>query len=527
MAVYINNSGVYTPGLAATTVDGNNFDVTIDQTAHIVGLVFRVHAGNIGDVILQGVCKIDKDTLDALSLSGDLTPGTQIYLGGDDTYPGYITQQRPALSVPIATVSGPNVDDTYTLVVNPGVRDVFDHTHYHVQLAMAHGTNSSDAGWLDCASSSDQLANFPGKVIPLGAKYGYNIPQDSLLYSIWPPMPMYGVYLERNGEGIRMRGSTGEVTCQVDEAGIWWMDSCSGQQPFGQSDINPGSGCITYPDQVELWMSKMPALTDLPVITSLSSLDNSITIKNYFDQPATTGNLRIGANLPSLLTDSDNGYSAVKELVSSAAGNFYKTGPIVAGIRSVNPDLTITGSVIQLGPDPDTSSTESFAAGYININYEPPGGDREGALNVLTFDNVEFDTVADIPMYVFRTNRNSTLRGQVRVPTAGVVGGVDVSFMFTFYSAVGGTFPDLTLTKRIISAPAANCSNYALPLADAALETLSFASCAASAGCYFTKETAATVSASAGDIIYLNVTRSSGDAYPGDVDIIDIKWSLD
>jgi hypothetical protein len=523
-AVYVGANGAYHKALAQVSVDSAT-DFQLNETCFVAGIVLRKNTSTTADVILQGVATIAASDFTAASLDG-YTVGKPFYLGGDNTKPGRITQTRPLIHVPIGSVHGPNADGTVTVVVTPAPRpDLHNHIHYRAPLVMVNAGNTvATAGWLNATSG-----NFPGKVIPVGAVYGYNINADpNGLADLWPPIPIYSVYLERNGKGIRINGNAGEVTCRIDSYGIWWMDSCVTNQPFGKAAISDGSGCVTYPDRLDLWFSKLTSVTDLPIVTSITPANNTIIIKNDLGLDAVAGDLFIKSIIPLEVGSSNNGYITLKGVESSSNGNIVvRRGPVVAGVRSTDAAFTITGTTTIDAFDPaDGSTTRTFQTGYLNVDFDPPVANREGGMNMLVFDNTELAMINDIPHYVLRAGRASKIRAQLRVPTIGISAGMSLQFKFMFYSGITGQFPDLSISTRIIRPAGSTCTNTALPAVDTALETLSFSGCNAAAGQYFEKLVTTTLTVNPGDLVYLIVNRGSVDAFVGDVGILDVKWSL-
>jgi hypothetical protein len=522
MAVYVGSTGAYHKALAATLVDtDSNFQLA--ETSMACGIILRKNTATSADVILQGVGTIKQSDLTAVCLSGTLTMGQQIYLGGDNTKAGWVTQTRPLIHVPLGSVHGPNTDGTVTVVVAPAPRpDLHNHVHYRVPLTMVNaGNTTATAGWLNATSG-----NFPGKTIPSGAVYGYNINQDTILTPLWPPIPLHSVYLERNGKGIRTFGTSGQQTCIIDGAGIWWMDSCVTNQPFGKAAISDGSGCLTYPDRLDLWFAKINALTDVPIVTSLAPADNTIVITNSVGTNATTGPLLIKSVLPLQGTPSDAGYLALKDFTSSSGVATVKRGPVVAGVRSKNGAIVINGTTTLSAADPLDSTTQTFQTGFVDIDFAIPATNREGGMNMLVFDSVDIAVVNEVPHYSMRAGRISKIRSQLRVPALGITGSMSLTFKFMFYSGTNGQFPSLTLASRIVHPASSTCTNTALPTVDSALETMTFTSCSSVAGQYFEKATGTPLTVQAGDLVFLTISRASGDGYVGDVGILDIKWSL-
>jgi hypothetical protein len=520
-AVYVGSNGAYHKALAAVATDTTS-DFQLADTSFAAGLILRKNTATSGDVVLQGVCTIASSDLNAVSLSGNLSAGQQIYLGGDNTKAGWITATRPLIHVPLASIHGPNTDGTFTVVVAPAPRpDLHNHVHYRVPLTMVNaGNTTTTQGWLNATAD-----NFPGKTIPVGAVYGYNIAQDATLAPLWPPVPLHSVYLERNGKGVRTTGNSGEIICQIDSSGIWWMTNCVSDQPFGQAAINDGSGCPSYPDRLDLWLSKITSVTADPIVRSLTPADNSIILKNANGANATSGDLYIRSVLPVTQSSTYPGYVVAKEIGSSSGSAYVKMGPVVEGVRSTNGALVVTGSTTLTGTDPVSHDTQTFQGGLLHIDFTPPNSNLEGGMTSLVFDNTEEGIVSNIPMHFMRVGKSATIRGMLRVPTIGVNTPSNLTFKFVFYATANGTFPNLVVSRRIIR-PAASCVNTALPTSDTALDTLDFTSCPSTAGNYFTKSTTTTLSVNPGDLVYVVLTRSASDGYAGDIGILDVTWSL-
>jgi hypothetical protein len=520
MAVYLADDLIHRRGLATVALDANGLEYGVARSAFVSGMVLSKISDTRADVAAVGSIKLPGTTLAEACIGGTVHTG-QLFLSGNASKAGYLTSLQPPVGVPVAIAAGPDADGNYTLDVLPCPRNVLEnHVHHRISLTMAESTAADEPGWVDLSDTTLADAVFADMNIPTGAAYGYRVDQDAKLSTIWPPIPLQNVYLERNGDGVRIVGDAGEVTAVVNEDGIWWMSGCAGQVPFGQADINPGAGCVTYPDRLDLWISRLVFKTGEGMVTSLRPADDSIEITDLHGTTATGGDLKISAKLTASAVSGQKGYQAAK----TVTGGQLKFGVVTEGIQSLSPFLTISGVPVD---EAEGDPASGFTGGRVLIDWTDPNSNREGSLDVLQLDNVDVASPDDITSLIFRNGVAGTIRGRLRLPTLGVPeAGLVLRFKALVMAHAGGTLPDLSMTVRRIPQPTADCEKQTLPTPDDSFPDLTLSSCGTVTSNQYLQKSSEGLTVQAGDLVFASISRGSGDGYAGDLGVLDLRYSL-
>jgi len=283
--VYMDADGLWQPAQAevAATATSTIFELT--DRAYVQGMVSaRATAGvaYVGDITIYGAFTADATILNVIQ--GVYAAGLY-YL--TSLLPGYVTASKGAVPVRVCLINGPDSDGNYQVLVTPDVRETPQgHGHYRIPLT------ATPAGVSGCVPVKDAVidwgdmepdgpypgvvhsiivpdsalpgwlpvddAVFDNKEVPSGAKFGYNMAQDSQLTGLWPPMPLSQVYFEIDGLGA------GDLV-EVNSDGIWWMDNTYGHapwnvniQPCGSSSLS-SSLSSTIPDTtptIIMWFTR-------------------------------------------------------------------------------------------------------------------------------------------------------------------------------------------------------------------------------------------------------------------------------
>lgn len=294
MPVYRAATGVWTPAWSELSSQPNSTLFALTEKAECTGVVSEKLSAGIGTITLAGQVTLTADVLDLID--GTYREGI-VYLSGQ--YPGFLaTNPNTTAPVRVGVLTGPDTDGDYLLIVNPEQRAQLE-SHGHLKFDLTaepagvpncvpgkrgflwgelepdgpypgviHVVDAPDTslpGWLPIDSPV-----FDGLTKPTGAKFGYNILQDTELLANWPPMPIDNVVLTVDGVA-----ETGDLV-QVNLDGIWWMDDQYGKAPWpvntpcGSSTV-PGSSSSSdpypiWPLRIELWITKVTHGTTLTAL---------------------------------------------------------------------------------------------------------------------------------------------------------------------------------------------------------------------------------------------------------------------
>jgi len=516
-AVYYNSeTQQFELALAQAVLDEETGAFVISPSADVIGIVRKKHNSQLADIVALGLSAIDLSaTVDDPDTAGRLYLSTQT--------PGKLTPQRPAVSVPVAYNLGNG-----QVSVLPTLKDFMeDHIHFRVELVAepagdhappAEGqrheiTNADEAvpGWLPASDDS-----FNG-LAPAGAAFGYNLAAHPALSRIWPPIPVESAALfwdkgaDRVGGTLVPQGLDGLVV--MDRNGIWWMSDCYGDVPWptdfisGESLSESSLGSIECPRtekmKLVLVYTTMTFATSRSVVTSLKAADGSpLRILNCDGEEADTGALVIDLDLEFLVSNT---------LVSGAT--VFKSLDGVTFSRGLVVEKLVAGANITL------SSTNPIAnngghQGTVTINADLDAFARDLHPQITRLGDAVERSDDDIPFIGFRAGRDSAIRMQFSVPSAGLPNTPTAILRLTCLSKSAGTFPELAAAYRRLPR---ETTATALPTADTSMTIDT--EIAVTADSYFDVDSAA-FAVAAGDAVYITVERSSLDAFAGEIGII-------
>jgi hypothetical protein len=138
-------------------------------------------------------------------------------------------------------------------------------------------------------------------------------------------------------------------------------------------------------------------------------------------------------------------------------------------------------------------------------------------VKLVRLDNATEEIFKDVPFIGLGEDKTSQYIAKLKVPDDLDISVPKLSFRFQILGKVIGTFPDLTLTARTI--PRADGSQLALPIVSSAVALTTSATITA-ANNYIEAESDQ-IDVVAGDIVVFELTRASGDAYTGQMGILD------
>jgi len=512
MAVYLGSDGTYYRAELGVTVTGGRRELA--SSAWVAGLVVSKPSANVATLMTCGYYTYLETDLTAV-WDGTVTAGP-VFLG--DT-PGHLTSTATSVALLVGYVSGPNVGGTgYRRLqfVNAAHNLLADHGHVKVQLAMTLTTTAPVAGWVAAANTALLTTLFPGVTPPAGFTHGYNWKADSTLSSIFPLAAMTTPYLERNGRGIRIDGTTAE--CVIDTNGIWWK--CATKTPLAGANAAVDGGCAIA-DQLFLWLTMAQGASTEWAVSSLTPADDTVTLLSPSGVAAVRGPLTISAK-PHLVSGTATGYQVCKP--SGSDNRSIKLGTVLEG-------LAVTGNASLAGgtacDDAGDTLSETHVGGRPTLHVPNPYEVMDSTLDAVTLDNVLIQDTSGIEHYIFPQSSAGYLEGRLRVPE--FTGSMAVVFDIWILSKLAATLPSLTLYTALMSKPDPGVVTSLPTLATGTLTfpaTGSLSDLGAVAVNSFVRVLSSQFTVTPGALVILGVQRPAPDGYAADLGIIDIRWRL-
>lgn len=525
MPVYYNSQSQRFERALAQTDVANGILVTA-ASADVWGIVATKHNSTLADLLLYGYAELDISA----AVSGTVAAGTY-YLSGSAL--GYLTQQRPSVTVPVLKSDGNG-----NVLVNPRFVDFLDsHRHYRFELTclpagtavLADGrwtitdADSTQTGWLPADDAS-----FNGHA-PVGAVFGYNIAAEAALQAAWPPLPASHVYLEWDRgtsadigfQGVPL-GTTGQ--CRIDRYGIWWLSDCETDVPWPSDwatvseSTSVSAGYVECPRNTEmgliLWFTKLNFFTDATVVTSLASLDERLKI--YCAGTTTegsVGDLEIDLDLDLTLgVDTSTGYLAVKTL----NGDKLDRGPIASGVYATTANVILTSEFQTTDGDGNTVYHGAIALGVLSAATQELGA------TLVRLDGATEETVP--VLYVgLPADRETSFIVMFEVPADAPTEGLALAYRARILGRTAGTLPLLTVEYMVVARPTAGLVTPITVTEDynpVTIDTVAVLDASNEA----VEATATAFSVVPGDLVYIRVTRTPGaeygDEYAGEIGLL-------
>lgn len=520
-AVHLADDGVYRRGLAATAFDAGGVTTGVARSGFVAGIVYEKTGPTSGVVVIGGRVEISAADLAAASVTGVPATGP-LYVSGISSLPGRLQVTKPPIGIHVAVCSGPTATGRYVLHVQPSPRQALeDHIHFKFNLVMMNSFNVNTAGWINVAQTSLFNSTFSGMNIPVGAVAGYIITADPALNAAWPPIPITGVYLDRNGTGVRLDGTAGQRIAVINESGIWWM--ASGQLPYGQAPINPGGGSPTFPDRLDFWLSRPSFMTSDLVVNSLEAANSSVTVTRTNGSVGKSGALRIQANIGADAVPASNGHIAIKYSGTGLIGPALLTGVVLEGIRVNGGGAQLSGGTPVNEP---SGGPSGFIGGRVVLEIPSGAGLRAGPVEFVSLNSVDSSTESGVPVLRYRVGVAASIRGRIVVPPFTVQQSVRVEIWVLAKAA--GTLPSLPFKYRIVSKPPNTTAPLTFPLTDITGTSISLALAGPLSVNQYVRAASQIVVANGGDVINFELSRNSSDGFGGDLSIIAMNWtSLD
>lgn len=364
--VYFNATNArFEPAYAATASDQATGYLVVPEQAQVWGIVANKLHANLADILLFGYAQIDiAQAIGAEVNSDGSVPAGTWYLSGQSV--GKLTQQLPPVTIPVC-----KTDASGGVYVNPKFVDFLEnHRHYVFPLLMypagdvtppainaTHvivNPDSAAQGWLPA-----DAAIFNG-LAPAGAKFGYNLSQDSQLHNLYPPVPLQSacVVMQRpsvydtTGEHRWYGQQLMEDLVVVDRNGIWWMSDCYDEVPWPteldttnvSSESHSSCDPLGREYALKLYYTRVGFAADTSTVTSFRSLDERLVITcNGQPTEATTGNLEIDLDLQFMIGQLNRaGFQVVKAFNTST--NTFDFGPVCEGIYANSNNLILEGT---------------------------------------------------------------------------------------------------------------------------------------------------------------------------------------
>lgn len=543
MPVYFREStGLYEPALAAASDYPDDNGLLLLDSASVVGMVLEKESANAATLMVMGFAEVD--------LSGVIvgTTGPGLYFLSSSV-PGKITKNKPSVAVPLLWIDAAN----RVFLLPQWLHSVDRHNHYAFPLqpqpcgtsvtpgdnsTVINGIDTDLEGWLPA-----NHASFGGKA-PAGAKFGYNVAANSALSKVWPPMPISSAFLEIDlGTSVTTMGQGAPLGSNrlvvIDSSGIWWMSDYTNDRPWPASLHAGGhTGDDWYADNptqdgstpretamaLKLWFTRPVLATDKPFVTTLRPKSGSrLSVKCLGGTAdAVSGDLEIGLDLDLVSGDDDTaGYLVVKE----TDGDSLLRGPVCEGIIAGTGLLATSDAQRVVGSD-------TLHMGKVSLGLDPQQTQREVPISWIKPSGVLESYVNQIPSLMFPVGRASSISCVLHLPARTVPATFNVVILAQFAGSVAGAFPDLTLQyKKISRAPTA-----AEVIGGDALQTLPSAVSSGTISLsdvtllnpleYATIRFPA-IAAAAGDIVVYSVVRANGDAYSGDIYLLQQLAEID
>jgi hypothetical protein len=312
--VYLDSTCVWQPAqaLLESEVQSDGSSWKFADKARVMGVVYTKPevSSTSGDVIVYGEATFTGQILDVID--GQFINGSY-YLSS--TSEGKLIKDANLLIKVCDIVK--KTDSEYVVFVSPDTkRNRLDsHIHYHVELnAVPAGTPSEvpyeegyEWGFMEPGGPYPDISHrvvdsdtsiegwlpadhtiFTNLNVPEGAKFGYNLSENSTLSEQWPPLPVRLI----SSACIEVDGvSQDSDTVILNEDGIWWMDDSYGNAPWPLSlceSSSSSSSSLVYNEandtkKIDLWFTKITFESSIASVRSLSNNDNSIILaKNTY-----------------------------------------------------------------------------------------------------------------------------------------------------------------------------------------------------------------------------------------------------
>jgi hypothetical protein len=201
------------------------------------------------------------------------------------------------------------------------------------------------------------------------------------------------------------------------------------------------------------------------LVASLTALNDSVSIVDADTlEPATTGALKISANLAATVSDDgtlDLQGTAVKGYDST--NRVLKLGAVVSGI-AFSPDFTVQSS------GSSNNGEEDYLNGLLHVSLASSDANRDGSAQLVALNGVTEEMYLDsVPYLAFPGERATSLRCKV-VPTP-FTGGGTAELTLSFWLFAPGAVPTASIDFSYLVIPKPSDEG-ALPTTESVVETI-------------------------------------------------------
>lgn len=527
--VYWNSTNLrYEKAIAATSENLETGTLSVAESSECTGMIISKSDSTTANILLFGLAEFS-DLSNAID--GTIEPG-RYYLSAAAA--GKIVKQSPPVSVAIGIVYGPldDCDTSSWVYFNPQAKAFLEeHIHYKYDLVclpagdIDHSEAETNGYYTIANDDTDVLgwlpadnAIFAGQA-PTGAKFGYNISQDSALLANWPPVPLSGsvVFWDKGGSnGASEIPSSGDDALVIlNNYGIWWMSDCVDSVPWPdtapESPSSLGSESSAAPCPWNSPMRLMVAFLHMLLsneknaVTSLQPYDSTQPLQFYDidGNVATTGNLYARLALDLLVDEEDaTGGQVIKEITTD---NKFNSGWVAEGIIAGSSDVILT-STHQRYLTPGDSSTDVVHQGIITLDVNDLLNNRILEPQIVRLSNAVERYYKDTTYIGLPSGQNSEFRMRFDIPFAGLPTSPKFKIKCLVLPMLTGTYPDISASYYRIVDPGTSYTT--LTDTDTAL-TIDF-NIAVVADRIRNIESSE-ISIAAGDTIFISIARETTD----------------
>lgn len=520
-AVYWNaDNQRFEKALAVVEQSQDNI-LTNAPSAEVIGVVYEKTSSTVATLITAG-----RITLDISAATVGTPEDGRYYLSGLE--PGKLVKQSSSVSVPVLYYDG--VDTVYVQIQAKNLTD--SHSHYRIALSTdpAGAINSPSIGERYTITSADPSlqgwlpadhASF-NDLAPVGAAFGYNLPEHPELQSNWPPIPESSACLVIFG-GVRNFGQEIPVgdggIAVIDRNGIWWMADCYGSAPwdidtsYGEavSEIVSNTSSCSLPSSYRdlvLYFSKVRYAAGVSIVSSLRA-DSPLVVTDLDNNAAVSGDLKIKLNSNFMISSTEDHVST--KALKSLSGTTFTRGYVVGGIKAANDSVSITSTASRV------ESGQTIHQGIVTIEANFEGVERLLVPQVVRLVDVKERYEDDIMYLGMPSGIASSVRYKFKLPGSGGLPSSPTLKLRLWLTGDATTtnFPALVVSYRRL--PRAT-TQAAIPSSDT---YLSFTTGMALSTDNYIEKTSASFSVSESDVVLFTISRSASDGYLGEIGILD------
>jgi hypothetical protein len=419
-------------------------DIQLAPSCQVWGIATVVQPGaDVGTILLEGIGNVD-----LTESAGSASPSGLFYL--TRTLGGLSLTVDDAVDAPVLAAMGDG-----RVLFRP--HWVSPHSIYRIRripLAVGPAGNAivsagiatisddgdpDQSGWLPVTSPV-----FTGMTIPVGAKFGYNLPKHLELSEMWPPLPIQlaTVRWQVDGDGRGGAGDVSEDLLRINVDNLWWMSDCNDQVPWSTS--GPGSACGSRVAAALSLFLPVNIPNSAGRVTSLRSMSPGLAIyRRDTTTLASEGELDLALTtawaLGPIVNDSTG--LAVKGIDTNG---LLKRGPIVSGIKSLSASVTVQGTA---------ENATGFKSGAVTITIGAPQ-DAELLPQRIALDGAATDESYVTSLAIgLPSGMESSIRSQFYIPGEDSELFYLVQYEYWLQAVEAGTLPALVVSGLAWQSP--------------------------------------------------------------------------